>query len=111
MTLPPSRSLPTLVCAALELEVSDTRFLDSIRLTRRYVAFRVYRSQGWLSPVLLVDGRMEGVWRHERKGGRLIIDIEPFAKQPEWVRRATEEEAEQLSRFLGGEPELTWSSS
>jgi DNA glycosylase AlkZ-like len=86
VTLPPSRSLPTLVCAALELEVSDTRFLDSIRLTRRYVAFRVYRSQGWLSPVLLVDGRMEGVWRHERKGGRLIVDIEPFAKQPEWVR-------------------------
>ena len=72
---------------------------------------RVYRSQGWLSPVLLVDGRMEGVWRHERKGGRLIVDIEPFAKQPEWVRRATEEEAEHLSRFLGGELELTWSSS
>src|ERR671916_651525 len=72
---------------------------------------RVYRSQGWLSPVLLVDGRMDGVWRHERKGGRLIVDIEPFAKQPEWVRRATEEEAEQLSRFLGGELELTWSSS
>src|SRR5918997_2836795 len=72
---------------------------------------RVYRSQGWLSPVLLVDGRMEGVWRHERKGGRLIVDIEPFAKQPDWVRRATEVEAEQLSRFLGGELELTWSTS
>src|SRR5918992_1111761 len=72
---------------------------------------RVYRSQGWLSPVLLVDGRMEGLWRHERKGGRLIVDIEPFAKQPEWVRRATEEEAEHLSRFLGGELELTWSTS
>jgi hypothetical protein len=55
---------------------------------------RVYRSQGWLSPVLLVDGRMEGVWRHERKGGRLIADIEPFAKQPDWVWRATEEEGE-----------------
>jgi uncharacterized protein YcaQ len=30
---------------------------------------RVYRPQGWLSPVLMVDGRMEGVWRHEREGG------------------------------------------
>ena len=29
----------------------------------------VYRPQGWLSPVVLVDGRMEGVWRHERRGG------------------------------------------
>ena len=29
---------------------------------------RVYRDQGWISPVLLVNGRMEGVWKHERKG-------------------------------------------
>jgi hypothetical protein len=26
----------------------------------------VYRPQGWLSPVVLVDGRMEDVWWHER---------------------------------------------
>ena len=32
---------------------------------------RVYRPQGWLSPVLLVGGRMEGVWRQEVKGRRL----------------------------------------
>ena len=72
---------------------------------------RVYRPQGWLSPVLLVDGRMEGLWRHERKGGRLIVEIKPFAEQPEWVRRATEEEAERLARFLGGELEFSWSNS
>jgi hypothetical protein len=72
---------------------------------------RVYRPQGWLSPVLLVDGRMEGLWHHERKGGRLIVEIKPFAEQPEWVRRATEEEAERLARFLGGELEFSWSNS
>ncbi|MDQ5811784.1 MAG: winged helix DNA-binding domain-containing protein [Actinomycetota bacterium] len=72
---------------------------------------RVYRPQGWLSPVLLVDGRMEGLWRHERKGGRLVVEIKPFADQPEWVRRATEEEAERLARFLGGELEFSWSNS
>src|SRR5262249_17448281 len=27
----------------------------------------VYRPQGWISPVLLVNGRMEGTWRHELK--------------------------------------------
>ena len=70
---------------------------------------RVYRQQGWLSPVLLVDGRMEGVWRHELKGDRLIVGIEPFADQPGWVRRAAEEEGEQLARFVGGELELDWS--
>jgi hypothetical protein len=71
---------------------------------------RVYRSQGWLSPVLLVDGRMEGRWRHERKGGRLIVEIEPFGEQPGWVRRATEKEAERLARFLGGKLEFSWSN-
>lgn len=53
----------------------------------------VYCPQGWLSPVVLVDGRMEGVWRHERRGDRLSVEIEPFARQPDWVRRAAEEEA------------------
>src|ERR687894_448880 len=67
---------------------------------------RVYRQQGWLSPILLVDGRMEGVWRHERKGDRLVVGIEPFADQPGWVRRAAEEEGERLARFVGGELEL-----
>ena len=71
---------------------------------------RVYRSQGWLSPVLLVDGRMEGVWKHERKRGRLIVEVEPFAEQPGWVRRTTEKEAERLARFLGGKLEFSWSN-
>jgi hypothetical protein len=71
---------------------------------------RVYRQQGWLSPVILVDGRMEGVWRHERKGARLVVWIDPFADQPGWVRRAAEEEGERLARFTGGELELNWSN-
>jgi Winged helix DNA-binding domain len=71
---------------------------------------RVYRPQGWLSPVVVVDGRMEGLWRHERKGDRLVVEIEPFTEQPEWVRRAAEEEAERLARFLGGELEFVWSN-
>src|SRR5438128_7314176 len=29
----------------------------------------IYRPQGWISPALLVDGQVEGVWRHERKTG------------------------------------------
>ena len=69
---------------------------------------RVYRSQGWLSPVLLVDGRMEGVWRHERKGSRLAVSIEPFREQPPSVQRAAEDEAQMLAHFLGGALDLRW---
>jgi uncharacterized protein YcaQ len=70
---------------------------------------RVYRNQGWISPVLLVNGRMDGVWRHERKGRRLLVEIEPFGKLPKWTRAEAEAEAERLAAFLGGELELSWS--
>jgi hypothetical protein len=69
---------------------------------------RVYRAQGWLSPVLLVDGRMEGVWRHERRGARLAVHVEPFRAQPAWVREAGEREAQRLAAFLGGALSLEW---
>jgi hypothetical protein len=63
---------------------------------------RVDRPQGWISPVLLVNGRMEGTWRHEIKGSRVEVVIEPFVKLPVWVRRAAGQEAERLAAFLGG---------
>ena len=68
----------------------------------------IYRPQGWISPVLLVDGRMDGVWRHEKKGKRLEVRIEPFVKLPMWARRGAEEEAERLAEFLDGTLELRW---
>jgi hypothetical protein len=73
---------------------------------------RVYRPQGWLSPVLLVGGRMDGTWRQERKGRRLLVTIEPFAGPlPARARRAAEAEAERLAAFAGGELELTWADA
>lgn len=70
---------------------------------------RVYRPQGWLSPVLAVDGALAGVWRHERRGARLEVTIEPFdADLPRYVRAGAEAEADRLARFLGGELELRW---
>ncbi len=73
---------------------------------------RVYRPQGWLSPVLLVDGRIDGVWRQESKGRRLLVTIEPFTGPPApRVRRAAEAEAERLAAFAGGQLELTWADA
>jgi hypothetical protein len=71
---------------------------------------RVYRPQGWISPVLLVNGRMEGTWRHEIKGSRVEVEIDPFVKTPAWVRRAAGQEAERLAAFLGGPLRLSWKS-
>jgi hypothetical protein len=64
---------------------------------------RVYRPQGWFSPVLLLNGRMVGVWKHTRKGRRLLVELEPFGRLPAWARAQFESEAERLAEFLGCE--------
>jgi uncharacterized protein YcaQ len=69
---------------------------------------RVYRRQGWLSPVLLVDGRIAGVWRHERTGGLLPVTIEPFEAVADDVRAGAEREAQRLAEYFGDELELVW---
>jgi hypothetical protein len=72
---------------------------------------RVYRSQGWISPVLLVDGQMVGVWRHERKGSRLAVTVEPFERVAPSVKQKAEAEAERLAAFVGGKLEVEWISA
>ena len=69
---------------------------------------KVFRKAAWLSPVLLVDGRIEGVWWWEKKGTRLSVRFEPFSKQPAWVKKAAEGEAMRLAAFIGGELETSW---
>ena len=72
---------------------------------------RVYRPQGWLSPVLLADGRIEGVWSHEHKRGRLSVRIEPFADPGAAVRAGAEAEAARLGRHLGAkEIDVSWAA-
>ena len=58
--------------------------------------------------MLLVDGVMAGVWRHERRGRRLAIEIEPFGRLAKARRAAADAEAERLAAFLGGEPALAY---
>ena len=67
----------------------------------------VFRPQGWLSPVLLVDGRIAGTWSHERRGGSLAVDVTPWGDPGEDVAREIAAEAERLAAFLGGSLDLT----
>jgi len=69
---------------------------------------RVYRAQGWLSPVLLVDGRIEGVWRHELKRGDLTVRIEPFGALGRAAHKRAASEAQRLAQFFGARLELSF---
>jgi uncharacterized protein YcaQ len=62
---------------------------------------RIYRGQGWISATLVVDGRIEGVWRQKRQGRKLTLTVEPFARTSASVRSGVSAEAESLAVFLG----------
>lgn len=67
---------------------------------------RIYRQQGWVSPVLVVNGHLAGVWKYAQNGRVISVEVEPFAKLPRWTRAPIAAEAERLAAFLGGDLNL-----
>lgn len=61
---------------------------------------KVFRPAAWVSAVVLVDGRIEGVWEHETRKGQTLVKVRMFATPAEKVRRGIEAEAERLESFL-----------
>ena len=62
---------------------------------------KVYRPQGWIAPVVLVDGRVTAVWEHAREGNRLRVKVGKFGSMSRRVLGAIREAAQDLGRFLG----------
>jgi uncharacterized protein YcaQ len=77
---------------------------DHLVETRHYK--RVYRNQGWISPVVLVNGTVAGVWSYKRQGRKLQITIEPLQKLTRAVRETVAQEAEALAGFFESTLEL-----
>lgn len=70
----------------------------------------VSRASGWISPVLLVGGRIAGTWTQEvTGGGRLAVEVAPFAPLPAPVRAAAEAEAGRWAGHAGVTLDLSWS--
>jgi uncharacterized protein YcaQ len=68
---------------------------------------RVYRNQGWISPVVLIDGAVAGVWSYKPQGKRLAaVEIEPFGKLSKVERAGIEREAQGLAGFFESDLEL-----
>jgi hypothetical protein len=61
---------------------------------------KVYRPQGWIAPVVLVDGRVVATWESSRRGNRLRVDVTGFERIPRAVKAGIREETQALSRFL-----------
>ena len=72
---------------------------------------RVFRKAGWISPVVLVDGRIAGVWSYERVRGRIEVSVVPFQKLSRPVRAAIAGEVDRLGAFLDVPPTLSFEAA
>src|SRR2546421_3860838 len=71
---------------------------------------RVYRSQGWISPVILLDGAVLGTWSHRIAGSRLTVEVAAFGKLAPSIRSGVESEAASLAKFFDKEVEIRWAA-
>src|SRR5437870_7393283 len=86
--------------AASELRPPLTGTSDRDHLVDRTYYKQVYKDQGWLAPVVLVDGRVAGTWSYERQPRKLRVEVKMFTAFNRETRTKAKEEAHDLSRFL-----------
>ncbi|HKX19895.1 MAG TPA: winged helix DNA-binding domain-containing protein [bacterium] len=60
----------------------------------------VYRPAGWISPVVLVDGRIGGLWSHARDRERLLVRVTKLTALSRRAVAGIRDEAERLAQFL-----------
>lgn len=60
---------------------------------------QVYRPQGWISAVVLVDGYIKGVWEYKRQSAQITVKVRMFSPPAAAVKRGIESETERLSVF------------
>jgi hypothetical protein len=62
---------------------------------------KVSRTAGWISPVVLVDGRVAGTWTHAAVKGTLQLTVEPFQRLASKTKVEVRHRAESLAQTLG----------
>lgn len=104
---------------ALDLDrVSEARAEHSVRLlplfdpylmghaTRDHLVeaehlSRVSRTAGWISAVVLLNGRVEATWTHDVVRGALIVTVEPFRKLAAPTLKQIRTRVDSLAEALG----------
>jgi uncharacterized protein YcaQ len=62
---------------------------------------RIYRTAGWISATVIVDGRIAGVWEYEKGRAGLAVQATLFAPPTAVLRAGIEAEAQRVAAFLG----------
>jgi uncharacterized protein YcaQ len=58
---------------------------------------RVFRNQGWISPVVLINGEIAGVWTYKLSRKSVEIEIELFARVDSRTRTRIKDRAQELA--------------
>ena len=61
---------------------------------------KVSRTAGWISPVVIADGRVLGTWAHVVAGKTLRVTVEPFKSLPAKVKSEVHARAESITKAL-----------
>jgi hypothetical protein len=67
---------------------------------------RIFLRGAGPNPVLLVDGRVAGVWRRTQRGRRMELRVEPFAPLTKAQRSELADDASRVARTFDAEPAL-----
>ena len=74
------------------------RNLDAVVPSKHKAA--VYRTAGWVSPVILVGGRVAGTWEWTRTGNEVDVEVTPFRALPKTVTRRLAARTERVRDVL-----------
>ena len=67
---------------------------------------RVYRSQGWISAVVVSNGYIKGIWEHKVKRTRTNVKVSLFSAPTKAFKRGIDAEVERLGVFFNLPVEL-----
>lgn len=71
----------------------------------------VFRPQGWISAVVLVNGSIQGVWQHTVRRAQTTVNVRLFSPPTALIHKGIEAEAERLGDFFKTKVLLEYVSS
>ena len=60
----------------------------------------IFRSQGWISAVILVNGSIQGVWQYTTRRSQTVVKVHLFRSPTALIQKGIEAEVERLSDFF-----------
>ncbi len=69
---------------------------------------KVSRAQGWISPVVLVNGKISGIWDYEQKRDQTQVTVEMFTSADEHTHQGIEAELDRLKPIIGEKIEIRY---